>query len=162
MYFNLFPQTLYTLDDGKNIKLVRNILLRAVINEDIRNNRALYDEYDVLDGETPEIVADKFYQNPLLHWIILHTNEILDPRFDWPMSYYNLIQYCNSKYANVNATHHYENSDGYVVNSTAPFATAITNLIYEDRLNETKRRIKILRAEFVNAIINDFSTKIKL
>ena len=85
MYFEKFPTTFYTLDDQKTVQIVRNIFLRLNINENIKNNLSLYDEYDVLDGETPEIVADKFYKNPQSHWLILHMNDILDPRFDWPL-----------------------------------------------------------------------------
>ena len=94
MYFEKFPTTFYTLDDQKTVQIVRNIFLRLNINENIKNNLSLYDEYDVLDGETPEIVADKFYKNPQYHWLILHMNDILDPRFDWPLSTNNLIKYC--------------------------------------------------------------------
>ena len=60
MYFEYFPQTLYTLDDGTTVKVVTNIFLRNVINDEIKNNLSLFDEYDVIDGESPEIVSNKF------------------------------------------------------------------------------------------------------
>ena len=48
--------------------------------------------------------------------------EILESKFD-------LKKFVDKKYgvANINATHHYEDADGYQVDSTAPIADAITN-----------------------------------
>jgi len=161
MYFEKFPTTFYTLDDQKTVQIVRNIFLRLNINENIKNNLSLYDEYDVLDGETPEIVADKFYKNPQYHWLILHMNDILDPRFDWPLSTNNLIKYCQSKYTNIYATHHYEDVDGYKVNSTEPGATPISNFTYEEDLNESKRRIRMLKHQFLEAVSREFTIKLE-
>ena len=85
MYFQNFPITYYSLDDTSTAQVVTNIALRIKLSDELKNNLALYDEYDIKDGETPEMVADKFYSNPLLHWLVLHTNDILDARFDWPL-----------------------------------------------------------------------------
>lgn len=160
MYFEYFPPTLYTLDDKTTVNLVTNIFLRNVISEDVKNNYSLYDEYDVIDGETPEILSQKFYRTPKLHWLILHYNDILDPRFDWPLSTFNLIKYCQSKYTNINATHHYINSDGYIVNSNETGATPVSNFTYEEELNEKKRRIKILKPTYVDSFVREFVNKI--
>ena len=117
MYFDHFPLTYYSLyDDVSNVKIGTNITTRVRISDEAKNKIAIYDEYDIRDGETPEIVADRFYNNPQLHWIILHVNDILDPRFDWPLSVNNLLKFCEGKYTNVNGTHHYEDSTGNVTN----------------------------------------------
>lgn len=160
MYFTKFPYTFYTLDNLATVQLVKNILIRFTLAEDVKNNYSLYDEYDIRDGDTPELVADFFYNDPQLHWIILHTNNIIDPRFEWPLSTNNLVRYCEGKYENIYATHHYENADGYIVNSTYPSATPISNFQYEDRLNETKRRIKILKARYIDALVTEFNSQI--
>ena len=163
MYFANFPYTFYSLDDRQSVQFIRNITLRAVINDKIKQNYALYDEYDIKDGETPEILADKFYNNSNYHWIILHMNEIHDPRFEWPLSVNNLLEYTKAKYgaANINNVHHYEDNEGYVVNSNAPFATPVTNFLYEDRLNESKRRIKILKPQYVSTVNREFRDSIE-
>lgn len=160
MYFEKFPTTNYSLDDISTVQTVRNIFLRIVFSDEIKNNYGLFDEYDVLDGETPEILADRFYSNPQYHWIILHMNDMLDPRYDWPLSSNNLRLYCESKYENINDIHHYVNADGYIVNSTAPGAIAVTNFQYEDEFNETKRRIKVLKPEYLEAVVRDFTNKL--
>lgn len=160
MYFGYFPLTLYSLDDGTTANLVTNILLRNVVNDSIKSNLSIFDEYDIIDGETPEVVSFKFYRTSKLHWLILHYNEIIDPRFDWPLSTNNLIKYCQNKYTNINATHHYVNSDGYIVDSTAIGALSVSNFQYEEELNEKKRRIKILKTTYVDSFVREFSNKI--
>ena len=161
MYFEKFPVTYYSLDDRSSVQLVRNIFLRAVINDEIKNNYSVYDEYDIKDGETPEILASRIYDNSEYHWLILHMNDIIDPRFDWPLSTYNLIRYCQSKYDNMYDDHHYEDSDGKWVNSNAVGAVSVSNYQYEDALNELKRRIKILKPTYVDAVVQEFTKKIE-
>jgi len=159
-YFEKFPKISYTLDDYRTGQVVPDILRRNAFVSEIVNNTAFFDTYDVRDGETPEILADLFYNDPTLHWVILHANEIVDPRFDWPLDTNSLVRFCEGKYANIYATHHFEDVNGYVVNSTEVGSTPISNFTYEDRLNEEKRRIKIIKSELVSTIVSEFDSVI--
>jgi hypothetical protein len=161
MYFEKFPITFYSLDDRESVQLIKNIFLRAGINSEVKNNYSAYDEYDILDGETPEILADKYYGNSQYHWVILHMNDILDPRFDWPLTTNNLVKYCQSKYTNIYDTHHYEDSNGFWVNSDVPGAVSVSNFTYEELLNEKKRRIKMLKPQFIENVAREFISKIE-
>jgi hypothetical protein len=38
--------------------------------------------------------------------------------------------------------------------------TPVTNYTYEDEVNESKRRIKILKASYIDAIVSDFKKKL--
>ena len=38
--------------------------------------------------------------------------------------------------------------------------TPVTNFTYEDGVNESKRRIKILKASYIDAVVNDFKKKL--
>jgi hypothetical protein len=211
------------------VQVVTNITNRTTLSDEVKLNLSLYDEYDVKDGETPELVADKFYNNSELHWLVLHYNDIIDPRFDWPLDTNNLNRYVASKYANVNGIHHYEDANlnyingnviltsnnsfgnfalndpitnntnigagvitskisnsnvfitvtsggfisgdqivlasntsvrGNISSTTTLTGTPVTNLIYEDEVNESKRRIKILKSSYVDAVVNDFKKKL--
>jgi hypothetical protein len=128
MFFEKFPLLLYTVDDGKTLQAVPDILRRAVLSDELKNNSSYFDQYDIKDGETPEIVADYWYGNSNLHWLILIANDIVDPRFDWPMSYNNLIEYCKGKYGdnNVYAIHHYVNAQDYIVNGFRSMSSSST------------------------------------
>ena len=158
MYFSMFPQMLYTLDDYSSGQLVTDITRRVKLSDELKNNTAFFDLYDVVDGETPEHIADKVYGDSQYHWVVLLTNEIIDPRYDWPLTQPDLVDYCKSKYgsANVYATHHYIDANGYTVNSTEAGATSVSNFTYEDGVNETKRRIKLLKPEVVSEVVSNF------
>lgn len=111
------------------------------------------------DGETPEIVAEKVYGNPEYHWIIMLVNERFDYLADYPLTYDALLKYVEDKYGagNENATHHYINTDGYIVDSSQAGATPVSNLQYEERVNENKRRIKIVSPNLIATVLNQFS-----
>ena len=224
MYFQNFPYTYYSLDDAASAQLITNIGLRAKFSDAIKNNYSLFDAYDIKDGETPELVADKFYSNPQLHWIVLLFNDILDPRFEWPLTTKHLISYVEGKYANSTGVHHFEDGNGiytngnvtittdggvnvitgsviinntsdgvglvtnhdsnvsftlqvttggfnhgdkvYLATNTASNANVtsavvisgvpISNYDYDDSVNETKRRIRLLKAQYIDTIIREF------
>ena len=159
MYFKNFPFINYSLDGGVTSYTMTDFFRRVKANAtDILGSTA-YDEYDVLDGDTPEITAHKLYRNADLHWVLLIANDIFDPRFDWPLSTVALNNYIQDKYgANKYAVHHYINSFGDIVHSSyAGTKTSITNNDYEIELNEAKRRIKIIKPEFVAVFVERFT-----
>jgi len=196
MFFSKFPLFAYTLDNRNTYQIVPDILRRIKLSDQLKNNDAFFDKYDVRDGETPEILADKFYGDSNFHWIILMANDIIDPRFDWPMDFNMLNEYCKGKYgaSAVYHIHHYANQSEYVINGyrmlqpgstfnnpislvvqnsgtfSSPIVSQnaptnnlfpITNFMYEDALNEKRRRISILKPELVSGIDSDFNKIIK-
>ena len=72
------------------------------------------------------------------------------------MTNFDLGKFVAKKYVNINATHHYEDSDGYEVDSTAPNAAAITNFKYEEVKNDTKRIIRIIQPRYVDLVVDEF------
>jgi len=86
------------------INITKRVRFRSYIKENFVN----FDFYDVKSGETPEYIANEFYGDPQLHWIILHTNDIIDYYNDWPMTVPQFERYVRSKYDDIDAIHHYE------------------------------------------------------
>ena len=117
-YFQTLPLTLYSLDEFKTNKIIPNIFIRSKFLSNVVTNGSLFDTHYIKDGETPESTANKFYGDTGLHWIILQSNDILDPRFGWPLDQFNLKKFVEGKYTNINAPHHYEDSGGNVVSAT--------------------------------------------
>ena len=98
-YFNYFPQTAYYLsDDNSSLDVVTNLMSRFSFNATSKDKLVMYYKYDISDGETPEIIADKLYGSPEKHWIILSVNNIKNPQFDWPLRYNDLTKYIDIKY----------------------------------------------------------------
>jgi len=114
-YFQKYPLTVFSLDEYKTGQVLPNLTVRSKFLSNVVTNASLYDEYDIVDGETPETTASKFYGDAGLHWIILQSNDILDPRFGWPLSPFDLKKFAEGKYNNINGVHHYENDSGDIV-----------------------------------------------
>ena len=96
-YFNYFPKTVYTLN-SLDVETVTNITSRFGFEQSFKDNSAVYYEYDIQDGDTPEIIASKFYDSPEQHWAVLMINNIVDPQFDWPLDQRTIISYIDEKY----------------------------------------------------------------
>lgn len=96
-FFSQYPKLLYS---GQ---VVTDILARVALRSNYANKVQLYYEYDLQEGDTPEIVASKYYGDPEKGWIIMFMNEIIDPIFDFPLSQYNFIEYLDRKYKDLGA-----------------------------------------------------------
>lgn len=158
MYFNNFENFVYEFNIGgkDTALLVKDITRNVRFRMDVLSNITVYDEYDILEGETPEHIAEKIYGNPQYHWIIMLVNERYDYLSDFPLSLFNLEKYINDNYDNPYDTHHYVNSLGFIVNSDAEGAYAVSNYEYETTLNESKRRIKIVPVYYIDRIMAEF------
>lgn len=99
-YFNYFPKTLYTANNSTSgLDTVTNIIARFGFESTLKQNSSAFYKYSIQDSDTPEIIAEKYYDNAERHWIILLFNDIVDPQFDWPMQERVLIDYIDAKYA---------------------------------------------------------------
>jgi hypothetical protein len=103
-YFKNFPKTFYYSSyESSSVDTVTNITSRFTFEKSFKDNSVTYYEYTVQDGDTPEIIAAKFYNSPERHWIVLALNDIIDPQYDWPLDQRTIIKYIDSKYtANAN------------------------------------------------------------
>ena len=108
-YFNSLPKIRYV--DQNNVTTVyTNLMARASVIPSVLNNALVYYSYDVQDGDTPEIIAYKYYGDVNRFWIVLYCNQLNDPQWDWPLSSNKFQKYILNKYntGNLNSTHHYE------------------------------------------------------
>ena len=166
MYFENFPIIPYDSVGNGNFKIVTNLLKRVAVRSKVKINTALFDTYDVKDGETPEMIADKLYDDPELHWIILLLNDITDRYHQWPQNTNQFLAYVNDKYSNVDATHHYEISqvsgnttikvDIGTDNTEHSGASVVTNYEYEEGLQDKKRKIRLLDPTYVEDFVAEF------
>jgi hypothetical protein len=51
-------------------------------------------------------------------------------------------------------------SSANITSTVVLSGTPVTNYTYEDEVNESKRRIKILKASYIDAIVSDFKKKL--
>tara|TARA_Y100000296_G_scaffold77001_1_gene98153 strand:+ start:230 stop:715 length:486 start_codon:yes stop_codon:yes gene_type:complete len=155
--------------DG-SAKVATDILSRVRVRTNMKKEIVMLDQYDVQENETPEILADRHHGSPHYHWIIMLLNEISDVNHDWVKSTRQLQKYLTTKYTDTQLTeaHHYEISQTSgdttikieVENTTYPSATTVTNYEYEVALNESKRRIDLLRNDYLGMFVDEFTNMV--
>jgi hypothetical protein len=206
-YFNYFPKTLYVKpNESADADLLTNITSRFGFESSFKENTSIFYEYEVRDGDTPEIIANKIYGDSEKHWVILNYNNIVDPNYDWPLEQRTLVRFIDEKYtANADTangqsglvwsksnikeyytiettTHNasetitvnkYQVDANTFANVTPSFTPSValqdgsfidvevskeTKTYYDFEIedNEKKRRIKILKPEFVFAADQEF------
>jgi len=84
-YFEKFPILTYPSGDGKTIN-VTDIFSRVVFNKQSVISMSSLEDFQINDGDTPDSVAGKVYNDPTLGWVILLFNDIFNPYFDWSLS----------------------------------------------------------------------------
>jgi len=166
MYFANFPRIPYDNYGTGDFRLTPNILKRIAVRANVKTTTSLFDTYDVKEGETPELIADKLYGNPEFHWVVLMMNDVVDRYHQWPMSRRQFLAHLNDKYTNVDGVHHYEISQSSgdtnikinigTSNTDHPTATAITNREYEQERQDSLRKIRLLDPDFIDDFVTEF------
>tara|TARA_B100000575_G_scaffold275402_1_gene259971 strand:- start:385 stop:1014 length:630 start_codon:yes stop_codon:yes gene_type:complete len=191
MYFSLLPDIEY---DEKPISYpfsesdfvtAKNFFRRYKLNEDVFSYAVFFSRYAIVDGERPDILAEKAYGNPFFDWVILLTNNMVNAQYDWPMTNSQATKVLESEYENpYTDIDHYEtikigqyasglhvdeafynrqhkvNVDGVVsIKNGNEICRPIT--IAEDfyRENEKKREIYLLKPSFFQSFVDDFRRK---
>jgi hypothetical protein len=139
LYFSKLPKII-TPDQNGNSIVLTNLLARATLLEEFQNNPMLFYQYAIQDGDTPEIIAEKYYDDPYRYWIVLHSNNILDPLWEWPLPYEEFLKYIDSKYKDdaedADMTpFEYTNTTAYAyqkITKTTNLDTLTENIIYSN------------------------------
>jgi len=114
-------------------------------------------EYELKEGDTPVILADKLYDDAELAWTILHFNNIVDYYNEWPLEQETLKQYIIKSYDDPYGIHHYLSiQTGNIVGTNHPNydKAAITNYEHEVFVNDLKRNIRIIRTDYIGEYVN--------
>jgi hypothetical protein len=179
-YFSAHPIIPYRIPGQAKSIAVTDITRRFSVANFISNAAVTFDEYYVQDGERPDHVAYDYYDDYTLDWLVVLTNEIQDPYYEWPLSYEQFNSYIRQKYGTVEYAltnvHHYEKiiqknsiaSDGiqqriypektvtidYTTYAALPATDrkSVTLFEYEQDLNEERRHIYLLDLHYVHLI----------
>ena len=184
-YFRELPNLLYQsfLPDKRSsldYTEVKNLFRRTKLRDDLQNVFTLFDKYEIPDEFRPETVAEEFYGNDELDWVVLTTAGIVNVRNEWPLNNRDIFNYSFEKYGdNLNATRFFETKEiknssgsiilekGKVVDSgfTIPDPTSstttlnpvggVTNYEHESNLNEDKRNLTVLRPSYLELFLSD-------
>ena len=173
--FKSFPLTVYEFNGQESV--VKDILIRSKFVSEYRPYSDILTPYSILDGDTPQSLAKTLYGAATFHWIILLSNELHDPYFEWPISSLDLENLCIDKYGSdvMNMTRHFEHN-GLVVGEVKVFLkgvpwipptttaewVAVSFYDYEERLNDSKRQIGLLRPELLSEFTKQFKDSLNV
>ena len=117
LYQSFLPDKTSSLDYTE----VKNLFRRVKLRDDLQNVFTLFDKYEIPDGYRPENVAENFYGNDLLDWVVILTAGIVNIRNEWPLSSRDIFDYSFEKYGDdLNATRFFgtkevKNSSGTIL-----------------------------------------------
>lgn len=96
-YFDKIPTITY---DGR---LSKNLLSRAQLSDKIKKEKAVFYPYTMEDGERLDILSNDYYETPNYTWLIMLTNNIIDPYYDVALQENDFFEYIKSKYGSYEA-----------------------------------------------------------
>ena len=179
-YFREFPTVVI------NNQEVLDITRKVKLTSDFKLSAMDYSNYTLDEGDKPEDVAYYYYDNPEYAWLVLLSNDIVDPYSQWYKSNEELELYIKSQYETESGTTgddvlvwarnaalasnivHYQsiydsniksNRATYRANPTTEFY-AVRVYDYEVELNEGKRTIQLLNKSYLSLIDDRFSAVI--
>ena len=101
-YFRYYPQTQYAFANGSFTieKSVKNISLKTVLKDGLsQDDPYIFLRYTISEDEKAEDIADFYYDDPAMSWLVYFANDIVDPYTQWPKTYENFTEYFRKKYA---------------------------------------------------------------
>ena len=116
-YFRELPNLLYqsflpTKNSSLDYIRTKNLFRRVKLRDDLQNVFTIFDKYEIPDEFRPENVAEEFYGNDELDWVVLITANIINVRNEWPLSNRDIYDYAYNKYGDkLNETRYYETKE---------------------------------------------------
>jgi hypothetical protein len=207
-YFKTLPLVSQPDFNGNNV-VVNNLMARGKLVSSLSTNVMLFYQYDIKEGDTPENIAYRYYNDMNRYWMIMYANNIIDPQWSWPLNNNQFLLYLKNKYAEaaggqdlaiayaLSTVDHYEKiistsdtnnlqkqtirvqidedtynnlmtntqeltfDNGVVVTETIDKA-AISIYDNEVELNENKRKINLIKAQYVDQMEIQLKALLKL
>jgi hypothetical protein len=100
---------------------VKNLFRRNKLRDDLKGIFTIFNKYEIAQGARPDTVAEEYYGDAELDWVVLMTAGIIHVRNEWPLSNHDLYRYAENLYGtSLNDVHHYEtievkDSDGKLI-----------------------------------------------
>lgn len=161
-YFNILPKIIVTENGNSTIRT--NLLARSSIIPGLFSNPLLFYDYDIQEGDTPEIIAYKYYGDVYRYWLVLFANQIINPQWDWPMTENVFNQYLAKKYPNTDVyitLHHYEKIITTLDNYTNT-TTVDTFTISENEYNNFTPETKTYKTNTIDCVVSQTARPVSI
>ena len=181
-FFANYPRIAYDISGNNSTvpdyTVAVNLMIRSKLKNTVEDDVTVYYPYVVPEGMRPDVLAYKYYGDTIYTWTIFLVNNIVDPYWEWPLSYKDFREYMTDKYGTIEKAqsqiHHYEKIARARIEQTK-LADAVpeyrleidyqtyteTDVTereiiysygYEQDLNEAKREIQLIDASFIRSV----------
>ena len=190
-YFRNIPDFEYVnrTKDGQfisNYTQVKNFFKKGKLREDLFQDLTVFEKYSIKGDDRPDNVANEIYDDPILDWVVLMSNNIINIQNEWPLNQQAFESYVLDKYGTIeklNEIHHYESNEVKDTNGVIifpkgirvsagqsvsyfeplseelvtvnPVSKAVTNYQHEEKINDDKRRIFLIKPIYLNVVFDD-------
>ena len=181
-YFSNYPKIAYDITGTNNTNpdftVAVNLMVRNKIRDAVESDITIFYPYIVSEGMRPDVLAYQYYGDTQYTWSILLVNNIIDPYWEWPLSYKDFRGYVVTKYGSIEkaqtTVHQYfkqararvettGTSDPIpVYNLDVDYETySSTNIEersivykyeYEQDLNEARREIQLIDVNYIASV----------
>ena len=181
-FFSNYPRIAYDISGSNSVvpdyTVAVNLMIRNKLRDAVENDVTIYYPYVVPEGMRPDVLSYQYYGDTIYTWAIYLVNNIIDPYWEWPLSYKDFREYVSNKYGSVETAqstiHHYEyiararaeqtrlddavpeyrlEIDYQTYTETAVLEREIIySYEYEDDLNESKREIQMIDAAYIQNV----------
>ena len=116
MYFSQTPDILYDTKpvsyrfSESDFVVAKNFFRRYEVNQDVYGYATFYDKYAINEGVSITDIALRYYGGVKYDWVIILTNNLINPQFSFPLNDYTVRKIAEEKYGDdtYSGIHHYE------------------------------------------------------
>ena len=115
-FFANYPRIAYDVSGSNSIvpnyTVAVNLMIRNKLKETVEDDVTVYYPYIIPEGMRPDVLSYQYYGDTIYTWTIFLVNNIVDPYWEWPLSYKDFREYVSDKYGSIETAksqiHHYE------------------------------------------------------
>jgi hypothetical protein len=165
--------------------IVKNLFKRGNLRQDIFGDLTFFTKYKIVGDERPDNIASEIYGDQNYDWVVMLSNNIMNLETEWPWSQQAFNNYLLDKYGSyekIYETKDYETNEitdstgriivreglvvpqdysitfydtglGQMVTRSSTFP--VSNYDYENRINDAKRNIFLLKPIYLGVIVDD-------
>ena len=181
-FFSNYPRIAYDISGTNSVvpdyTVAVNLLIRNKLKDAVEDDVTIFYPYIVPEGMRPDVLSYQYYGDTIYTWTIYLVNNIVDPYWEWPLSYKDFREYISTKYGSIptaqSTIHHYE----YIARARAEktgtsdpvpayrleidYQTYTETAVdereiiysygYENDLNESKREIQMIDVAYIQTV----------
>ena len=181
-FFSNYPRIAYDISGNNSTvpdyTVAVNLMIRNKLRDAVADDVTEFYPYIVPEGMRPDVLSYQYYGDTIYTWTIFLVNNIVDPYWEWPLSYKDFREYVSDKYGSIETAqsqiHHYEKIARARIEQTkivdvvpeykleidyqtytetdASEREIIYSYGYEHDLNEAKREIQLIDASFIQNV----------